>query len=93
MDFKTFYQGLEPAQRQSFAERVGTSVGYCHQIAYGTKRIELGLADAMVAASAEALSLDDLPLTARAQFQRVARQWSGTERRARKASKAEPKVM
>ena len=73
MDFKTFYQGLTPDQRLVFAEQVGTSVGYCHQIAYGAKRIELGLADAMVAVAGKALTLDDLPLTDRATFQRKAR--------------------
>lgn len=83
MDFKTFYQGLTPDQRQTLASKVGTSVGYCHQIAYGTKRIELGLADAIVAASQGDLTLDDLPLTERAQFQRDARKWDGKERRKR----------
>lgn len=84
MDFKTFYQGLPASEREAFAARVGTSVGYLHQIAYGAKNIELGLADAIVTASAKKLTYDDLPLTERAKFQRTARQWDGvTERRAR----------
>lgn len=82
MDFKTFYQGLPASERETFAAKVGTSVGYLHQIAYGAKNIELGLADAIVTASGKALKLADLPLTERAKFQNVARQWDGiTERR------------
>jgi hypothetical protein len=73
MDFKAFYQGLLPDRREAFAKAVGSTVGYCHQIAYGNKRIELGLADAIVAASSGALQLDDLPLTARAEHQRTVR--------------------
>jgi hypothetical protein len=80
MDFKTYWQGLEAAARETFAKDVGTSVGYCHQIAYGGKRIELGLADAIVAHTG--LTLDDLPLTDRAIFQQ----------RARKGLKAAPPV-
>lgn len=86
VEFKTYYQGLSAEERESFAARVGTSTGYCHQLAYGAKRIELGLADAIVAASAGKLTLDDLPLTDRAKFQNTARQWDGTDRR--KAAKA-----
>lgn len=81
MDFKTFYQGLDAEKRKSFADKAGTSVGYCHQIIYGAKQIELGLADAMVAASDGALTHSDLPLTDRAKFQQTARGWDGRERR------------
>lgn len=73
-NFKTYYQPLNPAERAALAKRMGTTVGYCHQIAFGDKNIELGLADVIVAASRGALTLDNLPLTERAQFQRKARQ-------------------
>lgn len=71
--FKTYWQGLEAPEREAFAKNIGTTVGYCHQIAFGGKRVELGLADAMVAHSAGRLSLADLPLTDRAKFQHAAR--------------------
>lgn len=93
MDFKTFYRQLTPEQRQAFAEKVHTTTGYCHQIAYG-KRLELGLADAMVAIAPEfggALTLTDLNLTDRARVQDQVRRsggepaakapWDGHERR------------
>lgn len=73
MDFKTYWQGLKAADRDAFAKNVGTSIGYCHQIAYGEKRVELGLADAIVAHSDGQLDLEDLPLTDRAVFQQKAR--------------------
>lgn len=73
MEFKTYWQGLKAAEREAFARNVGTSVGYCHQIAYGDKRVELGLADAMVAHGGGLLTLDALPLTDRAVFQQAAR--------------------
>jgi len=72
MDFKTFYQRLTIDKRQEFAAKVGTTVGYCHQIAHG-KRIELGLADTIVANSDGALTLASLNLTERAEFHRQAR--------------------
>lgn len=82
MDFKTYWQKLTPEARSAFAKKVGTSVGYCHQIAYGAKNIELGLADAIIAAAQPTLKLDKLPLTERAKFQDDARKWDGkTERR------------
>jgi hypothetical protein len=80
MDFKTFYQGLAAKDRETFAEKIGTSPGYCHQIAYGMKQIELGLADAIVAHSGGKLGLADLPLTDRATFQHKARS-GGRQRR------------
>lgn len=84
MDFKTYYLGLDPKARESFAERVGTTIAYCHQLAYGTKRIELGLADAIVAASVQKITLAELPLTEKAKFQSKAREWDGkSERRAK----------
>jgi hypothetical protein len=91
MDFKTYYRNLDPDAREKFAQRVGTTVGYCHQIAYGNKQIELGLADAIVAASKQDVGLSDLPLTDKALFQAKARKWDGTERRACKLKKNGPK--
>lgn len=70
MDFKTYYRNLSGDQRKELADKIGTSVGYCHQIAYG-KHIELGLADAIAAATG--LQLDQLPLTERARTQDRAR--------------------
>lgn len=74
MSFKTFYLSLTPAERVVFSEQAGTTTGLCHQLAYsGAKQVELGLADAMVAVSGGRLSLDDIPLTDRARFQRSVR--------------------
>lgn len=73
MDFKTYWQRLKPPERDAFATNIGTSVGYCHQIAYGGKKVELGLADAIVAHASGDVCLEDLPLTTRAVFQRAAR--------------------
>lgn len=73
MDFRTYWQTLKGAERDDFANRIGSSPAYCHQLAYGDKRLELGLADAIVAQSKGALTLDDLPLTERAAFQVKAR--------------------
>lgn len=73
MEFKPYWQGLTAEQREAFAANVGTSVGYCAQIAYGGKRVELGFADAMVAHSDGKLTLESLPLTDRARFQQASR--------------------
>lgn len=73
MAFKTYWQGLSAEQRERFASDAGTKASYCHQIAFGDKRLELGMADALVAVSGGGLTLDDLPLSARAQRQRVIR--------------------
>lgn len=78
MDFKTYFTGLPIAERESFAQQAGTSRGYCNQVAYAKKQIELGMADVFVAVSDGRLSLDDLPLTDRAIAQRVIRE-RGTE--------------
>jgi hypothetical protein len=89
VDFKTYYLGLDTEQRQAFAEKVGTSTGYCHQLAYGSKHVELGLADAIVAAAGGSITLDELPLTQRAKHQREVRGWDGkTERRSATRSPA-----
>jgi hypothetical protein len=71
--FRAYWQRLTSAERVSFASAIGSTPGYCHQIAYGSKEIELGLADAMVANSGGGLSLEALPLTQRAEFQSRAR--------------------
>lgn len=76
MDFKTFYRRLTPDQREAFAQKVHTTVGYCHQIACGTKHIELGLADAIVAVAPSfggEVTLAELELTDRARRQDVVR--------------------
>lgn len=74
MSFKTYYLSLTVVERVRFAAQVGTTVGLCHQLIYtDTKRVELGLADAMVAVSGGRLTLDDIPLTDRAQYQREVR--------------------
>lgn len=94
MDFKTFYRGLTPLQREEFAQKVQTTTGYCHQIAHG-KRLELGLADVIVAvapAFGGAVTLDELNLTDRAAAQHAVRKaaprpaWNGEERRGTVAS-------
>lgn len=75
MDFRTFYRGLLPEQREAFAQKVHTTVGYCHQITCG-KRIELGLADAIVAVAPQfggVITLAELNLTDRARGQDAVR--------------------
>lgn len=79
MDFKTFFTGLPIAERESFAQQAGTSRGYCNQVAYASKQIELGMADVFVALSDGRLTLDDLPLTDRAAAQRLIRERGGAE--------------
>lgn len=74
MDFKTYFTGLPINERESFAQQAGTSRGYCNQVAYASKQIELGMADVFVAVSGGLLTLDDLPLTDRAAAQRLIRE-------------------
>ncbi|HAX23080.1 MAG TPA: hypothetical protein DCY64_22690 [Hydrogenophaga sp.] len=74
MDFKTYFTGLPIAERESFAQQAGTSRGYCNQVAYANKQIELGMADVFVAVSGGILDLDNLPLTDRAAAQRIIRE-------------------
>lgn len=69
MTFRTFLLALNLDERRRVAERVGSSVGYLQQVAYGNKQIELGLADALVAVSEGKVSLAELPLTDRARHQ------------------------
>jgi hypothetical protein len=77
MDFKTFYLDMSPISRDEFAEKASTSRGYCNQIAYAGKQIELGIADVFVTLSNCVLTLDELPLTERARKQLLIR--SGNE--------------
>jgi hypothetical protein len=88
MDFKTYYLDLSQQDRADFAEKIGTTTGYCHQLAYGDKRIELGLADAMVAVSGGALTLLELNLTDRAVFQANARRTTPQEEPAQQPAAA-----
>lgn len=74
MDFKTFFTSLPVAERESFAQQAGTTRGYCNQVAYAGKQLELGMADVFVALSGGRLTLNDLPLTDRAAAQRLIRE-------------------
>ena len=76
--FKTHYLGLSVNERDSLAQQAGSTRGTLNQIIYGGKRIELGLADCLVALC-PGLCLDDLPLTERAQHQRLIREHKVTE--------------
>ena len=69
MDFKNYYLKLSTTERDLFVEKASTSRGYCNQIAYANKQIELGMADVFVALSGGNLTLDELPLTDRAKQQ------------------------
>lgn len=69
---------LTAAERTAYAERVGSTVGYLMQLAYGNKQADLGFADALVAVSGGQLTLDALPLTKRARQQHDIR--SGVQR-------------
>lgn len=74
MDFKTYYLNLEPAKRDEFAAAAGTTRGYCNQVAYAGKQIELGVADVFVNLSGGVITHEELPLTDRAIAQRKARE-------------------
>lgn len=73
MDFKPFFFGMQPAERETFAALAGTSVGMLTQVAYGNKSIELGFADVICALSKGSVQLADLPLTENAQRQNAIR--------------------
>lgn len=73
MDFKAFYFGMPVAERETFAQRAGTSRGLLTQVAYGHKQIELGFGDVIVTLSEGKVSLDELPLTENASRQRAIR--------------------
>lgn len=70
--FKDYYLGLPVNERESLAQQAGTTRGTLNQIVYGGKRIELGLADCLVALC-PGLALGDLPLTERARQQQCVR--------------------
>lgn len=71
--FKTHYLGLSVNERESLAQQAGTTRGTLNQLVYGGKRIELGLADCLVALC-PGVTLNDLPLTERAAQQRAIRE-------------------
>lgn len=73
MSFRRYLLGLTLDKRRDVAARVGSSLGYLQQVAYGNKQIELGLADALVAVCDGHVALDDLPLTERARLQHAVR--------------------
>lgn len=66
MDFHSYFFGLDTGSRAEFAGRCGSSVGYMLQVAYRRKRIELGLADCIVAVSGGVIPILSLPLTEKA---------------------------
>lgn len=66
MTFRSYFTGLDADARADYAKSVGSTVGYLLQVAYENKRVELGLADVMVAVANGAITLADLPLTDRA---------------------------
>lgn len=73
MQFRKHYLDLTVAQRNELAASALTTRGTLNQIVYGDKRIELGLADCLVALC-PGVTLDDLPLTQRATAQRRTRE-------------------
>ncbi|WP_322470269.1 hypothetical protein SOM08_06085 [Hydrogenophaga sp. SNF1] len=74
MDFKTFYTSKPVNERESFAQQAGTTRGHCNQIAFAGRKVDLGMADVFVALSGGALTIDDIPLTDRANAQRAIRE-------------------
>lgn len=72
MSFKTYWLSLSVAERETLAQQAGTTRGTLHQVAYAGKRIELGLADCLVALC-PSLTLTDMPLTDRARQQHQVR--------------------
>lgn len=72
--FRDFWFALPVSERVAFAARGHSSRGFLNQVAYGHKRIELGLADVIVALAGGLVALDDLPLTENAMRQRHIRE-------------------
>jgi len=70
--FRQHYLRLSVSDRETLADRAGTTRGTLNQIAYGGKHVELGLADCLVALC-PGLALDDIPLTDRARHQHSVR--------------------
>lgn len=73
-DFRTYFLGLTADEREAFADRVKASPGTLTQVAYGHRRVELGLADVICAQSGHVVTLDGLPLTEKAKQQRRLRE-------------------
>lgn len=73
MDFKAYYLKLSVNERESLAQQSGTTRGTLNQLVYAGKLIELGLADCLVALC-PGITLDQMPLTERAQRQRAVRE-------------------
>lgn len=71
--FKLFFSELDRAGRAEFAALCGTTPGLLNKLIYGGGRVELGLADVMVAVGCGRFALSDLPLTERAKAQDIAR--------------------
>jgi hypothetical protein len=69
MDFAAYYETLTPAEKREIAATLETSALYLSHIARGRKRLSLGMALAIVAASGSVIKADDLPLTERARAQ------------------------
>lgn len=78
MSFKNRWLSLSVAERESVAQQAMTTRGTLHQVAYTGKKIELGLADCLVALF-PGLTLDGLPLTDRARQQAVVRAGNATD--------------
>lgn len=47
MDLKSYLSGLEPADRDRFAERCGTTIGHLRNVAYGCRTASEALAIAI----------------------------------------------
>lgn len=69
MHFKQHFEALSAEERESLAQKAGTSQQMLSQIARGNKDVELGFAQVIVALCGGAIGLQDLPLTERAKTQ------------------------
>jgi hypothetical protein len=69
MTFLDYFLKLSAVEKRELALICGTSVGYLDHVAHGRKRLSLGMALALVAASERALRAEDLPLADRAREQ------------------------
>ncbi|CAN7593917.1 hypothetical protein LJR039_004336 [Pseudorhodoferax sp. LjRoot39] len=79
-NLKTRILGMKTEERDELAKGAGTTRGLVNQIAFGGKKVELGLADCFVALL-PGLTLDGIPLTDRARQQAKVRA-SAKKRRA-----------
>lgn len=73
MSFRAFFFEMSPDARRDYAARCASTMGYLTLVAYERKRVELGLADCLVAMSGQRVALADLPLTDRAVAQHAIR--------------------